>query len=223
MSEYGKTAKGFVFSAHVKVTDIESRAREMVAIISNTSWIDKLNVVEKITFQARANRTIDHLVNIIKSRVENELTAEFGEFLVSETAQSALDTIGHIKMPLAELLKEKVAGNPGFDFHTESYTKLISFGEAKFSTTKNPYANAMNQIVAFIELRKDEGELIIIQNFVSAEAIDNSSVGNKAYAAAFSINGVKPEQIIKNALLSKAIDPLLKFPEIYVIGIEIDA
>lgn len=220
MSEYGKTTTGLVFSAHVKIKNIESRAAEMIEIISNTSWIDKLNAVEKATFMARSQRTIEKLVGLIRSRVEDEITTEFGEFLVSETAQSTLGALGHSKVPLAELLKEKVTGNPGFDFHTESESKLIAFGEAKFSSSTNPHPIALNQISKFIKLEKDTAELIIIQNFVSAEATENSLNGKRAYVAAFSINSKNPEQIIRNALMSTAIDPLLNFPEIYVIGIE---
>lgn len=223
MSEYGKTATGSVFSAHVKISDIESRAAEMIKIISNTSWIDKLNAVEKETFRARSQRTIEKLVGLIRTRIENEISTEFGEFLISETAQSTLGKLGHTKVPLAELLKEKVTGNPGFDFHTESISKLIAFGEAKFSSSTNPHLNALSQIVEFIELEKDTAELIIIQNFVSIEATENSLDGKRAYVAAFSINSKNPGQIIKNALKSSAIDQLLNFPEIYVIGIETNA
>ena len=223
MSEYGKTATGSVFSAHVKIKDIETRASEMIRIISDTSWNEKLNAVERASFRARSQRTIEKLVDLIKSRIENEISTEFGEFLVSETAQSTLGALGHTKVPLAEILKEKVTGNPGFDFHTESGSKIVAFGEAKFSSTINPHPNALNQIVEFIELEKDTAELIIIQNFVSVEATENSLNGKRAYAAAFSINSDSPENIIKNALKSSAINPLLAFPEIYVIGIETDA
>ncbi|MDH3327398.1 MAG: hypothetical protein OEM38_11875, partial [Gammaproteobacteria bacterium] len=156
MSEYGKSTTVSVYSAHVKIKDIERRASEMIEIISNTCWIDELNAVAKATFKARAQRTIIKLVEQIASRVENEITAEFGEFMISESAQSTLDTqFAHTKIPLAELLKEKITGNPGFDFHTESKTKIICFGEAKFSGSINPHPSALNQIVEFIELEKD--------------------------------------------------------------------
>lgn len=224
MTEYGKTAIGSVFSAHVRINNIESRATEMIDIISNTCWIERLNAVEQATFKARSKRTIEKLVSQISDRVEDEITTEFGEFLVSESAQTTLDTnFGHLKVPLAELLKEKVIGNPGFDFHTESKTKLVAFGEAKYSSSSNPHTVAINQIADFINLEKDSAELIIIQNFVSSDAIDKSLNGERAYVAAFSINSTNPERIIKNALKSDTIDPLLKFPEIYVIGIETNA
>lgn len=224
MADYDKKASGQVFSAHVKINDIEDRATEMIEILSNTSWIAKLDAVAKATFQARAKRTIDKLVRQISSRVEDEVTTEFGEFMISESAQSALNTtFNHNKVPLAELLKEKVTGNPGFDFHTESDTNLIAFGEAKYSGSINPHPNAIKQIVEFIKLEKDIAELIIVKYFVSENAIEKSLKGQRAYVAAFSINSKNPENIIKNALKSDAINPLLCFPELYVIGIETDA
>ncbi len=70
MSEYGKTATGFVYSAYVKLKDIDRRAAEMIETISNTSWIDSLKAVEKLTFEARSKRTIEKLVNQILSHYE---------------------------------------------------------------------------------------------------------------------------------------------------------
>lgn len=224
MSDYGKTALGVVYSAHVKVKDIRVRAEEMIEIISNTSWIERLESCEVATFKARSERTINKLVNDILSQVEDEISAQFGEYMISDTAQCILESeLNHTKVPLAELLKEKVIGNPGFDFHTESDTNLIAFGEAKYSGDSNPHGSALSQIADFIELKKDNAELIIIKSFVSKTAVEKSLKGKKAYVAAFSINSPTPQKIIINALKSKAIEKLLNFPEVYIIGVEVDA
>ena len=224
MTRHGKNTSGLVYSAHAKITDIEARAEEMIKTISDTSWINRLGAVEKRTFEARSNRTISKLVNLIVSRVEDEISAEFGKFMISDSAQRFLESnFRHTKLPLAELLKEKITGNPGFDFHTESSSNLIAFGEAKYSGSSTPHSRAIKQIVEFITLEKDSAELIIIKNFVSAGAVQKAINGDKAYVAAFSINGMDPESIINNALKSTAIDPLLAFPELYMIGIEVDA
>ena len=223
MLDYGKKSSTDVYSALIKITDVGRRAKEMIATISNTSWLENLGAVEKITFEARAQRTIEKIVEQILEKFEDEVTADFGEFMISESAQTFLhQSLGHIKVPLAELLKEKISGNPGFDFHTESNTSCIAFGEAKYSGSINPHPNAINQIVDFIKLKKDSAELIIIQNFVTEDAIAKSIEGKKAYVAAFSINSKNPNSIIKNALRSDAITPLLCFPELYIIGVEVD-
>lgn len=224
MNEYGKIAKGIVYSAHVKINDIEARATEMVTSISNISWIRELDAIEQASYSARSKRTIKKLVELIVNRVENQITDELGEFMVSKTAQSTLiNNLNHKEVPLAELLKEKDTGNPGFDFHTETTTDFIAFGEAKYSGKRNPHGKALSQIVKFIGLEKDTAELTDLKNFVSKIAVNNSLKGKKAFVAAFSINSDKPEDIIKNALKSKFIDHLLDFPEIYIIGVEVNA
>lgn len=224
MKDYGKESVGLVYSLHVKVTDIEARATEMVATISNTSWIGELGAVAQASYAARAQATIIKLVNLIVDREENSVSEAFGEFVVSDSAQSVLGSeLGHIRVPLAELLKEKITGNPGFDFHTETGSQHVTFGEAKYSGKGNPHGKALSQIGDFIIKKKDIQEIIDLKNFVSAPAIDNSMNGNKAYAAAFSVNNEDPQKIIKNALKSKFIDDLLCYPELFIIGVEVNA
>lgn len=224
MSMQGKNSQCIVHRVHVKIKDIESRASAMVAAISDTSWIANLGVVARASYGARSQRTIQKLVDLIVNRKDGVLTEEFGEFLISDTAQSALVTgFNHIKVPLAELFKEKVSGNPGFDFHTETDLNIIAFGEAKYSGSINPHSKAIDQIVKFIGLEKDINELVDLEKFVSSGAISNSLVGKKAFVAAFSVNGADPMRIIKNALKVASFNELLSFPEIYVIGVEIDA
>lgn len=224
MEDYNKTVDCDVFSIHVKIHDIGIRAKEMIAILSDKSWINELDIIPRKSYEARAERTIDKLINDILNKVVSTVTAEFGEFLISSTAQDSLEIkYSHTKVPLAELLKEKVTGNPGFDFHTESHTNLIAFGEAKYSGSINPYRNAMEQIADFITLKKDDAELVDLQYFVSDESIENIKKDKKAFIAAFSINSQNPIDIFSNALSSTYIDDLLAYDELYLIGIEIDA
>lgn len=220
----GKTHGCLVVGIHVKIRDLDSRASEMLETISNTSWINEFGAVKKISFEARAKRTIQKLVDLIVNRSETELTTDFGEYLVSDSAQCVLNlNCNHIKVPLAELLKEKVSGNPGFDFHTESCDNFIAFGEAKYSGSINPYTKALQQIVDFISLEKDSAELDLLENFVSAGAITNYLAGHKAYVAAFSMNSEEPDKIISNAVSHVLTDKLLVHKELYIIGVEIDA
>ena len=58
---------------------------------------------------------------------------------------------------------------------------------------------------------------------MTESAANNAVNGSKAYVAAFSVNGNSPQKIISNALSSGFIDPLLGFPEVYIIGVEVDA
>ena len=222
MADYGKESNARVFSAIIKIVDIESRAKNMVSIISNETWLDKLNVVERISYEARAKQTIEKLVNIIVNRTANQLSEEFGEFLVSESAQTYLEeSLSHVKVPLAELFKEKLSGNPGFDFHTQTESELIAFGEAKYSGSGNPHGLALGQIGDFIDNEKDKFELVDLKNFVSDKAIKNFTKGEKAYVAAFSVNGIIPINILNNALKSEKLDKLLSYSEVFIIGVQV--
>lgn len=209
---------------HIRIKDLDARAEEMLSAIQDTSWILPLDAVGQISFKAMSQRTIKKLVRLIVERSKTDLTAEFGEYLISESAQSVLSLhLAHKKVPLAELLKEKVSGNPGFDFHTESVAELIAFGEAKYSGSENPYTKALEQIGEFIDLEKDSAELIMLKNFVSEKAVKNYVSGHKAYVAAFSINSASPRKILSNAVAHALVDPLLSHKELYIVGVEIDA
>lgn len=224
ISALGGQVSGRIFSAFVIIKEIPDRAEEMIRTITDTSWINQLDIVSQKAFQSTTKRTIEKLVKSFFDVANNQITTDFGEYMVSDSAQHVLkDQFNHSKLPLAELLKEKVTGNPGFDFHTETETKLIAYGEAKYSGNSSPYAKALTQINEFIGDKKDDAELIILSKLVSSEAAGNAVEGNKAYVAAFSINAAKPEDIMDNALGSEHIKTLLSFPEVYVIGIKVDA
>ena len=197
----------------------------MITLLSNQSWIEQLDVIDAPSYEARATRTIEKIVNTILSDVSDKVTEEVGEFMISSTAQSALETTyEHSLIPLAELLKEKVTGNPAFDFHTESPSKLIAFGEAKFSGVRtSTYTLAMKQIGDFIILKKDVAEVADLRRFTTKEAATKAVTGEKAFTAAFSINAKNPQKIFDNAIKHELILPLLSHEELYLIGIEINA
>ena len=114
---------------HIQIKDLNKVVSEMTSEISDTSWINNLKELDKLAFNATAKRTIDKVVNEIFSKVSNGLNEDIGEYLVSFSAQNTLVShYNHKKIPLAELLKEKVSGNPGFDFHTISYSWLSISG-----------------------------------------------------------------------------------------------
>ena len=223
MCDYGKTTDCQVYSIHVEVNNIEAKAADMINMIADTSWISKLNIVSRVSYAARAKRSIDKLVNGILKKVTTTMNSEFGEFLNSVTAQDSLELEhNHNKIPLAELFKEKKSGNPGFDFHTESSSNLIAYGEAKYSGITNPHSNALIQITRFIGLEKDKMELQDLQNFVSEDTITNVLNDKKAFVAAFSINSTNPRKILNNALNSEHINSLLEYDELYIIGIKVN-
>lgn len=212
-----------IYNARVKVSDVNKHAKEMIKTIRDTSWLNSLDIVSKVSFEACAKPTIAKLANGILSKVKDKVTEEFGEYLVSSSALQVLkEHWSHEPLPLAELLKEKISGNPGFDFHTESHTGYIAFGEAKYSGTTSPYTDALSQINDFIDKQKDVMEFVTIKNFVSEDAMQRALDGEKAYIAAFSINAVNPARIMENATLSAHTKKLTCHKEIYLVGVEVE-
>jgi hypothetical protein len=220
MTKYGITTTCQVYCIHVKVTKIYECAQEMITSISNKSWIEELDLVLQSAYRAKAEPTIEKLVNGILKKIKNEVTSEFGEYMISHSAQLALEEKSHIKFPLAELLKGRVSGNEGFDFHTESTSQHIMFGEAKYCTRDTPRAEALGQIIKLIGERKDNAELEILLNFATQDACKKAALGKKGYVAAFSLNAKNPEIIFENALKSAHVKELLVHQELYLIGIE---
>lgn len=207
---------------HVKICDIDRRAKEMIDTILNTSWINKLSVVDQISYSARAERTINKLVNDIFMKVSSPVSTEFGEYMISMSAQDALkESACHKVVPLAEMFKERMSGNSGFDFHTETPTSYLAFGEAKYSGRSTPYEKALVQISDFITLKKDEAELIDLKHFCSKKAVDRVTIGEKAFIAAFSLNVKNIDKLFARILAIDEVAKLLIYPELYLIGVEV--
>lgn len=190
-----------VHSLLIEINDVKSHAENMIETISDETWLDNLGAYDKISFTAMAQPTINKLVDDIFNKIETAITEDFGEYMISMSAQDVLNKFkSHIKLPLAELLKEKIIGNPGFDFHTETSAKTVSFGEAKYGGTTTKYTDALTQIESFITKKKDQMEFRAILPFLSDDAkLNFSSFNNRAFTAAFSINAKNPFKIMENA------------------------
>jgi hypothetical protein len=222
MSDYDADATGVIFLIYIEISDIRARAEEMHETITNTSWLNSLDIIDRETYKARSRPTIDRIVGDILEKVQSEISDEFGEYMVSDSAQKALcEHLKHARAPLAELIKEKISGNPGFDFHTEASDKIVSFGEAKYSAVSNSYGRALRQINEFIVAKKDIQELTDLRKFFSENSVENAAKGIKSYCAAFSIVSEDTEKIMDNALESDHMPPLRKYEAVYLIGVKV--
>ena len=219
---YGYHSRCDVLYIHVKIDDLQKQAIVIKNDFLDKSWIQKLDIATKIAYEERANDTISKLIKDVLEKVEDKITEEFGEILVSTSAKDALCTnYNHKKIPLAELWKEKISGNPGFDFHTETPTEFIAFGEAKYRAASNAYNLALKQIKDFIQEKKDLKELSDLKNFVGAKAISNiSNLNLKAFIAAFFLHSDDDNQIINHIMKNPCIKDLLQHQELYIIGVE---
>lgn len=206
---------------HIQISNFKPIIQEFQKSITDTSWINSLDELSKMAFKANATKTIDKIVNDIIAKVKTSLTIDIGEYIVSYAAQSALEIeFIHTKIPLAELLKEKISGNPGFDFHSISSSKYLIFGEAKFSMKGTPRAKALDQIGVFINDR-DHAELLWLRPFLENDTITHIANGHKGYTAAFSFNGNNVLKVFNNALNSEIVKEVIKHKELYLIAVEI--
>lgn len=206
---------------HIKLVDISAAAADMEKQILDTSWVNKISVGVKKSFMDRAKETIDHLVKCINDSRIDLVTEEFGEYLVSYSAQCCLEkNDNHTKIPLAEIFKDRKCGNSGYDFHTECPQKRIIFGEAKYDTNTSSYRKAFEQISDFIIKDKASREYPDVMHFISDEGNDNYQNDVKGYAAAFSLVAKNPDRIKRNLIRHESFKNLCNCKVLYIIGVE---
>ncbi len=215
--------KNNIYLINIKIENLDDQISNIIKSISDTSWISKLDAVNKASYDNRAQKTIEVLIGKLIKRVEDEITGDLGEMLVSHSAKDILEfEFAHEPIPLAELWHAKRTGNPSFDFHSESPEGFVIFGEGKYqSSNSSPYGRAASQINDFIQQKKDIDDLVHIKNFATIESTEKVIDGKKGFAIAFSMNSSDYETIFNNALKSEKIKPLLSYPELYLIGVEI--
>lgn len=214
----GATAEVYLIA--VKIDNVGGYAKELIGVLNNTSWINDLNPVGRLTFERTAKRSIDKLVVDFQT-IQNAVTSSFGEYMVSMSAGQSLGVLlNHLVFPISELWKEKLTNNHGFDFHTESQQQRLSFGEAKYNKTSNPYTEAAGQVIDFINAGKDGGDAALLSYFAKPESIENLLQGRRGFTVAFSIHSNNPENILSNALNSDLIVKLCReCDELQLVGV----
>ena len=205
----------------LEIQDIRKYAVNLINQVSDDSWINGLQPIGRASYSHTANRTIEALVEIFQA-VDNSVTEEFGEYMVSISATEGLSLcLSHRAFPIAELWKEKVLGNHGFDFHTECLNEIISFGEAKYNKRNNPYSNAATQVLEFIQDGKDFGDSVHLIHFASQSAIKNLIENRcRGFIIAFSMNSQNHESILENALQTNLVQDIGKqCHRLYIVGV----
>lgn len=211
-----------IYYLHVRLKNHARALADFLTSLIDQSWINKLSVCTKISYESRATRTANAITKKIKKSASDKITKDSGEYLISYAATEALaKQCKYTKIPLAELWKEKNIGNPGFDFHSETPQGIILFGESKYSSTSNPHKNAIEQIIDFISKGKDRAELSDLQNFIKETTAKNFIDGKKGFIAAFSLHTKKPKRTILYPLHdAMQIKTLLQQTALYLIGVE---
>ena len=179
--------------------------RDIITSLSNLSWIAKFDKSYiRNSFFKRAEDTAEYLADKILKDDGDKITEDSGEYVVSELAREALVIeLKYLDVPLAELFKEQVSGNSGFDFYSANKEKVIIFGEAKYSSGRNAYGIGMEQVDRFIREGQDVSDLNDIDKFFEEESLKLADKGDKAYAIAFAAKGTASDMIIKGIIRNK--------------------
>jgi len=224
---------GNVFICHATIANLEKIANELTSRVIDQSWIIELDQRARRAYESTASRTAEKLVKILKGNLtdENKVKSEFGEIMVSMGSAKALEVVfNHRSIPLAELWKPNLSQNEGFDFHTICKEEIINFGEAKFSSSSNPYAGnsgdtsgAGGQADKFIYDGKhlmDNVHFDSLAGETAATNLDNDLFG---IVLGFSINASNPLLILRNALENvQTYSNLKKAKNIYIVGVSYD-
>ncbi|HEM4147894.1 hypothetical protein [Streptococcus suis] len=201
--------------------DISITIRDIIEHFQDISWINRFDEdYIKLSFSARTTRTVENLKTRLESGSQDTITTEVGETVVSELSRSAIiSELGHSDIPLAEFIKQKIAGNPGFDFFSEMNGKYIIFGEAKYVKDTNAYGKAMKQVDKFITEERDKSDLLDIRDFVTKESLNNAALGSRAFACGFSSTKIDDDTLISNITKNKYFQTLSQHIEVIYIAI----
>ena len=201
LEDYRKLADNIhFFRIRINHDNVSITLREVLDCLNELSWISKFDKEYlQNSFMKRATDTIDYITTNIINGTESEVTTDSGEYVVSVLSKKAIvDKLDYLDIPLAELIKEKVVGNPGFDFYSENKNNILLFGEAKYVAKKNPFNDALEQIEEFSISGKDINDIASIDRFFSEKSLENANNGDKGYIAAFSSTGIETEKLVKH-------------------------
>ena len=211
----------------IEPTDLTITLRDIYLSLSDLCWINNLpNVSDmfKMSIRKRAENTISELGAELKLNPDSSVSSSAGEYIVSELAHSTVvNDFGYMDIPLAELIKQKVKGNPGFDFFAvNGKTVVMVFGEAKYDASSNAYNRALNQIVRFVEKEgKDVLDMMDLEHLVPEKAKENMEGGIKGYIAAFSSTYMPDDKLKANIEKNKYYQALLKYEEVTCVAVSI--
>lgn len=226
LTEHGVEGGPRVRFLRVEVNNTEPTVRSIIEAIADTSWVSSLvDDLIKQSFLKCAEPTIKKLSDDLTEAIDCGATNDIGEYVVSMVARYIIEaTYSYRALPLAEVIKEKVSGNPGFDYHHENSGLVVLFGEAKYKTGLNAYNSAFKQVVDFIKDGKDLKEVALLSHFMSEGAKTNLMNGRKGYSAAFSTSGKSFDStaLINNIKSNAYFNTLLGHEELLIIAVDIN-
>lgn len=204
--------------------DISVTLSDILRTLMDLSWLSKFDKeFEQKAFASRAKKTIDDIKEKFDKCIDDNISKDAGEYVVSELARETLiSKLDYLDIPLGELIGKKRSGNPGFDFHSQNkITNTVIFGEAKYVATTTAYTSALPQIVDFIKDGKDVEDLPELKSFCTTSALKRAAGGNKGFSAAFSAKTTKTDRIIANITKRLDFQSLLQYEELILVAVDL--
>lgn len=212
-----------IYFMRIEPEDLSITIKQIIEVLFNLSWISQFDKEYiRSSFKKRATDTAQYLSRAMKLGDDSKVTSDTGEYVVSELAREAIvSQMGYQDIPLAELFKEQVIGNPGFDYYSATKNKIIVFGEAKYISRQNAYGSGMNQVARFIKEGQDISDLNDIDKFFDEDSLKLANNGEKAYSIAFSSKTTSSNKIVENILKHKQYDNLAKHKEVHFVAVNV--
>ncbi len=205
-------------------TELSDSIKQIIVSISDLSWLHKFKIKAFLhdSFLECAKPTIDDIEHKLLNCIEDGISSDAGEYIVSELSRQAiLQRLKYSCPPIAEIHLKQKSGNPGFDFHAENLCNTILFGEAKYKSKENAYGVALTQVLDFIKDKKDIKDLKELSHFFSEQAIVSANKGEKGYAIAFSAKTISTEKLIENIINNEKYKELRSYHEIILVAVNI--
>ena len=217
----------------IKIIKTERIIEGIIKTIADTSWVCSINeqIIED-SFMERAYPTINRLNSQLKRAVDNNKVNAVGETIVSVTARFIIEKcLKYRALPLAEIIKQKEIGNPGFDFHHEKDSLFLVFGESKYVAGSNAYNSSIGQILGFIEDKKHIKDIADLTYFISYDVMQNLNSKDKAPADKFcfsaasstSSSNYNTDKMIKNIKNNRKFQQLVgqNYKELILVAVDL--
>ncbi len=88
-SDLPKDALADTYVSFIEVKNVNHCAKDLLTEISDTAWISNLDPIAQMSYEDTAHETIEKLVEIFRS-VDNKVTKDFGEFMISMSSGHCL-------------------------------------------------------------------------------------------------------------------------------------
>lgn len=194
-----------VYFIRIHPDDLQLTVRQIYISLLDRCWIKTFftDGLIRASIEHRCDATIERICDEFNHGQDGKVNRRTGEYIVSEASRRILvDQLNYLDMPLHEFFKEKVVGNPGFDYTTVNTNGILLFAEAKYDARHTVSGRAIDQIGKFDDAKKWLDDYADIAPFLNEErdAKDNFRDGKLGFIAAFSsrnISSAEVEQMIK--------------------------